>query len=200
MTVGVADVDLKRAIGARAPGFVGGLRATEVLFPGVDIVDEQGVVVAAAIAVDWLMTIADQVQFLVGAKAVPGTGKGKGGPRNGFQQQHVFIKLLTYLYICYMDRHVVQLAGFDCHSTVFPFYCSLPSQGIPRPLAANILTFALAGEFGIIGAETRTNLPPAAYEFRLVTSAIGAQTSLTKLIDSKQSHVEKEASPKKNFQ
>jgi len=84
----------------------------QVRFPGLDVIDEQGEVVAAVGRMDHLLTSTDQVKFLVSAKSKPGAGKIERRALHRLQLQNVMIKRTAAFDVGDVKGHVIQLKLF----------------------------------------------------------------------------------------
>jgi hypothetical protein len=107
--VRVNHEQLQRTVGPRAAGDEVRAAGSQMLLPAIEIIDQQGVVVAAVVRNDFLLPFADDVQLLIDAQPKPRAGKRERRPRNGFQMQYVFIKCHAPLDIGDMNGDVIEL-------------------------------------------------------------------------------------------
>jgi len=82
--------------------------------PRIEIIDQQGVVVAPIVRNHRLLALPDDVQLLIGSNPEPGPRKRESRPRNRFKSQHIAIKRHAPLDIGNMNGDVVELG--DVHS------------------------------------------------------------------------------------
>ena len=81
----------------------------EVLFPGVDVIHHQGVVIPTMMAIGLIRSSADQVEFLLFSQLKPGPGKVKCRTWDGLQLQNILVKLATRLHVGDVDGDVIEL-------------------------------------------------------------------------------------------
>ena len=81
--------------------------------PGIQVIDQQGVVVAPVVRDDRLLALADDVQLLIVPQAKPGPGKAERRPRNRRQTEHVAIERNRPLDVGDMDGNVVELGDLQ---------------------------------------------------------------------------------------
>jgi hypothetical protein len=77
--------------------------------PGVEIIDHQGIVVAAVMRDDRLRPLADDVQLLIGPQPEPGAGERKPRPRDRLQAKDIAVKSHAPLDIGNVDGDVIEL-------------------------------------------------------------------------------------------
>ena len=81
----------------------------QVPLPGVQVIDQQGIMVAAVVRHDFLRPLANHVQLLILAEREPGPGKREGRPRNRLQPQHITIEGDALLDIGNVQSDVIEL-------------------------------------------------------------------------------------------
>ena len=81
----------------------------QVSFPRRDIVDQQGVVVAAVLFDLWIFRIADQMQFLIVTQSKPCPRKRKRRAGKLWQTQHITIEHDAARYVDNMNGNVIEL-------------------------------------------------------------------------------------------
>ena len=109
MPVGVDHENLQPAVGPRTPRHILRLAALQVPLPGIQIIDPEGIVVAAIVRNDRLLALADDMQLLVGAEAKPGPRKAERRPRYRRQVQNIAIKGHRPLDVGDVNGDVVEL-------------------------------------------------------------------------------------------
>jgi len=110
VTIGIDEEYLPCAVGPKARPMERRARLLQVRFPGVQVVRQQGEVVAAIMRLDRLGAAADQVQLLPLAEAEPCAGKAERRPRDPLQPQHLGIKAAASLHVGDVQGHVIELA------------------------------------------------------------------------------------------
>ncbi len=92
MTVGVGNEGLQCSIWSGFTLRSGRTAAVETIFVSVQIVNQQSQVSASMVRMHGLVTITNQMQFLINAKPKPSPGKIKGRPVDLGQLQHVTVE------------------------------------------------------------------------------------------------------------
>ena len=95
MSVRIPEENLGCTIGSCSSRQVFDLLIHQVLFPGVDVIDHQGVVVSPVMPDHIQLSATDQVQFLVFSQQVPGAGEIKIRAGNRLQLLDLRIKITT---------------------------------------------------------------------------------------------------------
>jgi len=111
MTIRVSQKNLISAIGTDAAREMWHAAVVKVSFPFLHVVDQQRKVIATMLSNQWVLFIADQVQFLVGSQAKPGARKRKGGTSNRLELEHVAIKGYASFDVRHVNRYMIELQG-----------------------------------------------------------------------------------------
>jgi len=112
MPVGIDDVDLVDPVGACAAGVEVDSEGFEMLFPGGDVIDSEGVVILAGAGGDGVGAFADQVEFLFGAKAEPGSGEGEGRSFHWFKLQNGAVEIAALFDVLDVNGDVIEFENF----------------------------------------------------------------------------------------
>ena len=79
----------------------------EMFFPGIEIIDAQSKVVVSVGGSDHLAAAGNQVQFLGGAQAKPGSRKIEGRARKGFEAQDIAVEADALVDVGDVDGNVI---------------------------------------------------------------------------------------------
>ena len=83
-----------------------------MLLPGVEIVHNERQVATAMMGMDGELTVADQMQFLVGPEPKPSAGKVERGPIQGWEGQHITVERDALRDVADMQGDVIELPDF----------------------------------------------------------------------------------------
>ena len=100
-------------VGADATGQPGRLMGVQVLFPLIQIIHDECQMRAAVPRVHRLVTVADQMQFLIDAQAKPGPGEIEIRTIHRRQTEDVAIKRHAHRDIGNMQCDVIELMNFQ---------------------------------------------------------------------------------------
>jgi hypothetical protein len=108
MPVGIANKDLRCAVGTRLFGGEISADIFEVTFPRIEIIDSQSEVVIFMAWEKWGAKVCDEMQFLICAESEPGARKRKCRARNWFEFQDAVVKLAASFDVRDVNRDVVK--------------------------------------------------------------------------------------------
>jgi hypothetical protein len=113
MAVGIAQKNLESPIRPQFAGKEISAFVLQVDFPGVEVIDLQGEVIASIAGNNRGRPVADEVKFLSESQAKPGPGEVERGARHRFKPEDAGVEIATTADIGDVQRNVVQF--LDVH-------------------------------------------------------------------------------------
>ena len=120
MSVRIDQKDLVGAVRTRLPRLMLNAAVAKEVFPGVDVVDQEGKVIAPMVRHDVPCPLADQMQFLFVSQPVPRAGKRKRRPRQRRQLQDVLVKRFARRQVGDVQGDVIEM--HDPHGAYRSFW------------------------------------------------------------------------------
>jgi len=109
MPIRIDHERLLGAVGPHSPRREVRLAIRQMPLPGVEIIDQESVVIAPIVRDHCLLALADDVQLLVLAQPKPGPGKAECRAGNWREAQHVPVERDRPLDVGHVDGNVVKL-------------------------------------------------------------------------------------------
>lgn len=109
MPIRIDHIRLLGAVGPQAPRRETRLTFRQMLLPGIEIINQESVVIAPIVRDHRLLALADDVQLLVLTQPKPGPGKAERRPGNRREAQHIAIERDRPLDVGHVDGNVVKL-------------------------------------------------------------------------------------------
>lgn len=112
MPIRVGHIDLVGGVGTCASGSIFDSLGAKVIFPLIQVIDQQSVVIAPRMGMHRGVTITDQMEFLILSETKPCARKRESRAWDPLEPENFFVKATASRHVLDMQGDVVQLLKF----------------------------------------------------------------------------------------